>query len=363
MCPCPYYAMIRSKNTTYDFRKHLVSTAIEKGVRPTAREFHCSRNTVRKWMRRYLEQGADGLESRSRAPRKIPHKTPPAWEAEVVRQRERTPGFGAERLKREFGLKPGISAIKRIIREHGLARRRKKKHRVKRDLRAVKARYKPLRHLQMDVKYLNDIPRYHPYYRTPGYPKFQYTLRCEKTGATFLTFADEIAVTYAELTIRRCLKHLERFGIDPSEIQVRTDRGSEFDGQVVARKPEGFTHTVEQVFGGHHHLNHPGHPNANADVESFHAHEETEFFDIEDYRNPLDFWEKIWTYQTYWNLGRPNGYKGWKTPLEILLEADSHLDPRVLLLDPIPLEALLAKQTSAKVGHDVPVLTGAAASV
>ena len=151
MCPCPYYAMIRSKNTTFDLRIHLVRSALEQGIRAAAREFRCSRNTVRKWLRRYQKEGPKGLEDRSRAPRRIPHKTPPAWEAEVLRQRKRTPGFGAERLKREFGLKPGISAIKRIIREHGLSRRRKKKHRVKRDLRAVKARHLPLRHLQMDV--------------------------------------------------------------------------------------------------------------------------------------------------------------------------------------------------------------------
>src|SRR5262249_48801969 len=126
------------------------------------------------------------------------------------------------------------------------------------------------------------------------------------------------------------------------------------DEQWHARVPAS-RHTIEQEFGAQHRQV-CGNANANADVESFHAHEEPEFFDIETFASRKEFWEKITTYQHYWNLGRPNSYKGDRTPLQILQEANARLPPEVLLLAPLDLDTL----TLAAVGHDVPVLPAGA---
>ena len=352
MCP-PYQDMANSKNHKFDLRIHLVRFALDHSLHAAATQYQCSRNTVRKWVRRYLTEGLPGLQDRSRAPRRCPHKTPKAAERRVLAQRRKTPGFGARRLKREFELTPSVGAIARIIRQNGLSRRRKKKRQVKRDLRAVKAKYKPLTRFQMDVKYLNDIPQYFPFMNDLALPRFQYTTRCIKTGATFLAYGSELSLTYAELTARRLLAHLKTHGIDLTEVIIQTDRGSEFDGQAVNKTHAGFTHTIEKVYGAHHRLLVKANPNANADVESFHAHEETEFFDIESFTSPRDFWEKITTYQNYWNLGRPNSYKDNQTPLEILSKADPNIPPQILLLPPANLDTLLTHS----LGHHVPVLT------
>ena len=160
MCPVRYFTMIRSRNHVFDLRVHLVRYAYEHGIRAAARQFQCSRNTVRKWLRRYQTEGIKGLQERSRAPRSCPHKTTAHLEAHVIAQRKRTPGFSARRMKMEFELTPSVGAIARILRQNGLTRKPKKKHQKKRDLRAVKARYKPFRRYHMDVKYLNDIPNY-----------------------------------------------------------------------------------------------------------------------------------------------------------------------------------------------------------
>jgi hypothetical protein len=133
-------------------------------------------------------------------------------------------------LKREFGLKAGKNAIGRILKERGLTRRKRKKRERQRDLREVKAQYRALTHLQMDVKYLTDIPYYWPQMEALGLPRFEYTIRDTKSGALFLGFGHELSVTYASLLIRRCLMHLERCGIEPSSVTVQTDRGSEFSG-------------------------------------------------------------------------------------------------------------------------------------
>jgi len=353
MCPITYYTMIRSKQKNFDVRVHLVRMALTHGIREASRTFGCSRNTTRKWLRRFQEQGPKGLRDRSRAPNSCPHKTPPEVENIVVKQRKRTPGFGARRMKEEFELTPSVGAIGRIIRQRGLTRKRKKKSRVKRDLRVVKQQYRPLTHFQMDVKYLDDIPNYWPYMKRFHLPQFQYTIRCVRTGAVFLTYGDEISATYAELTVRRFLLHLQQFGINLAEVVIQTDRGGEFGGNAVTTDC-GFSHTIENIFGAYHRLLLRYNPNANADVESFHAHEETEFFDVQSFQHPRDFWDKITSYQHYWNLARKNSYKNYQTPLEILTKADPHIPPQILLLHPINLDTLLPSQ----VGHHVPVQTG-----
>jgi len=345
--------MIRSKNQTFDLRVHIVQYALKEGIRAAQRAFQTSRNTVRKWLRRFEKDGLPGLKEQSRAPRFCPHRTPKAQERLVLEQRARTPGFSARRLKREFGLKPSIGAIARILRQHGLTRRKKRKYQTKRDLRAIKAQYAALTHFQVDVKYLNDLPHYWPQMTRLGLPEYQYTTRCIKTGATFLAYGSEISLTYAQLTVRRLLEHLQTYGIDTREVVIQTDSGSEFDGQAMKKTDTGFTHTIEQIFGAHHRRI-CGNANANADVESFHAHEEPEFFNVETFRDPKDFWSKITTYQHYWNLARSNSYKADQTPLQILQKDNPRMPPEILLLAPIDLDTLAASQAS-QVGHDLPV--------
>jgi hypothetical protein len=306
------------------------------------------------------------LKEKSRAPKRCPHKTAPEVEKEVIRYRRRV-HFGAARLKREFGLKCSVGAIARILGQNGLTRRRKKKYQKKRDLRAVKSQYPPLTRFQMDTKYLNDIANYWPQMVSLDLPRYQYTVRCLKTGATFLGYGSELSVAYAELTARRLLEHLGSCGVDVTEVIFQTDRGTEFDGTVVRGKEDGFTHTIEEEFKAHHRVLLRSNPNANADVESFHSLEETEFFDIERFRNRQNFFEKVTIYQDYFNLARLNSYKGWKSPLEILKDSEGKISPNVLLLPVLDLDRLFESQmrvmsaprgADIQVGHDVPIHPG-----
>jgi len=362
MCPIEYFSMVRSKDHVFDLRVHLVRYALEHGLRAAAEAFQCTRNTVRKWTRRYGAEGLAGLAERSRAPKHCPHKTPPQLEAQVLAQRLATPGFSARRMKHEFELAPSIGAIGRILREQGLTRRPRRKHQKKRDLRALKARLKAFRHFQMDVKYLDDIPHYWTPMKLFGLPTYQYSIREVRTGAAFVSYAPELSLSHAEACARRFLRHLERFGVPLCEVVIQTDPGSEFDGQALQKHTSGFTHTIEKLYGSTHRLLKPHRPNHNADVESFHARIEAEFFDIEAFANSAEFWTKITTYQHYFNLTRKNSYKNWKSPRTLLHEADPHLDPRLLLLPPVDLDMLLAPgvlpaRAAPQVGHHVPAHT------
>ena len=58
--------MTRSKDHRFDLRLHLVPHALTHGIHATARAFGTSRNTVRKWLRRFQDEGPQGLKDRSR---------------------------------------------------------------------------------------------------------------------------------------------------------------------------------------------------------------------------------------------------------------------------------------------------------
>ena len=62
-----------------------------------ARRFRVSRPTVAKWVRRFREAGADGLEGRNSAPHRQPRRTAPELEQRICAVR-RSEGFGPHRI-------------------------------------------------------------------------------------------------------------------------------------------------------------------------------------------------------------------------------------------------------------------------
>jgi transposase InsO family protein len=87
-------------------------------IRQVARDLGLSRTTVRKWRRRWVEQGPRGLLDRSAAPLRIPHRTPPKLErriAELRRQR-----WVAWQIAQALNL--AISTVCAVLRRLGLNR-------------------------------------------------------------------------------------------------------------------------------------------------------------------------------------------------------------------------------------------------
>jgi len=120
--------------------------------------------------------GVAGLEDRSRAPKHCPHKLAKAIEDKIIEIRHRLPYLGAYRIQREHHLSVGLTAIYRVIREAGLVRKRRKKAQMKRDRREVKKRYLPFEKIQVDLKELQDLAQYYPYF-LHRYPRYQFSAR------------------------------------------------------------------------------------------------------------------------------------------------------------------------------------------
>jgi transposase InsO family protein len=102
-----------------------------------------SRASFYRYRRRYLEEGAAGLEPRSRRPRSSPAQIAPALEARIVELRKRHRRWGARRIHAELGragtAPPAVSTIHRALRRNHLVapqppRRPKATRRFEREL-------------------------------------------------------------------------------------------------------------------------------------------------------------------------------------------------------------------------------------
>lgn len=301
-----------SKEHLFRFKKQVVQWAQVHGIRPAVTKWCVGRNTVRRWLRNFAKEGNQGLMDKRKGPRFIPNKTSKEVEQQVIKARLEAPCYGSRRLKYFFELPCSPGAIYRILKAHNLIRKRKKKYQTKNDLREVKAKYKAFGHMQMDVKYLRDIPNYWGQLKPFKLPHFQYTVRDTKSGMLFLGFSDELS----ELTARTMIDYVlarTRAQMPDKEIIIQTDNGVEFSGTARHYETAHFSHQLG-LYGAKHVFIPPKMCNANGDVESLHYSIEREFFDLTTFSSRSDFMQKIESYRLFYNLERPNTYKGMKTP-------------------------------------------------
>lgn len=352
--PLPYYVVYRMKPERHILRQRVVAYAREHGIKAAMRAFACSRNTVRKWLRRYVPGKPSSLQELSRKPHTCPHRTPAAVEGVVVRLRRQT-DFGAERLKTEFDIPCSIGAAKRILRAHQMTRPLRKKHHTKKALRHVKRNWRLFQQLSADTKYLQDIPRYWPQMTGLGLPKFQYTVRDVTTGLTFVGYADDLSKTYSTLLAERVSAHLAWHGVDLTTVEWQTDNGSEF---LEGSEQRGLPSAVKALGSNHHYIP-PKAYTWQSDVETVHALQEREFFDREVFRSKNEFWSKVTTYWYYFNIARPNRGKENKSPLDLIVERTKSIEPTVASWRALDLSALhrqyFPRYQPAQRGHDLPV--------
>lgn len=336
---------LAGKEKYFSIRKSIAFEAQKNGIKPTARKFRMSKNTVRLWLRRFRSEGHDGLIDRRNGPNIIPHKTSKEEESKIIAYRLQASCYGARRLKYFFDLKPSVGAIHRIIKSKGLAARRRRKYQKKNDLREVKAKYFSLEKVQMDIKYLTDIPPYWEQMQRLGLPRFQYTVRDVKSGMLFLGYADEISIEKAVKMLSHVLGKIAPKFV--RKIEVQTDNGAEFSGATRHYERNYFTQAVESHGAVHRYIR-PGHCNANADVESIHHTIEEEFYNLTRFSCREDFLMKAESYRHFYNLVRPNFSKKGKTPWHIAQEdhPDSDFATLAEMVEVIDLEPKMSLATS-----------------
>lgn len=357
MCPYRYYDVMRKSKDPRALRYQMVLSVEKRGIKATAQSFQASKNTVRKWYRRWHDLGYRGLEELPRRPHHSPNATPPAERRKLVQFRHTYKRLGADAIKTIEGLGRSPRTIRKIWRQEGVSSRpRRKKYRTKQCLRDVKKRWRLFQQIGEDTKYLNDIPEYYPQMMARNLPRFQYTARDVTSGLLFLGFAQELSLTNTTLFAEYLNRELSARGANLSHTTRQTDNGAEYIGSIFAKLPSSYTTTIESIAGQAHATTPPAAYTWQADVETVHSLMEREFYEIELFLDPHDFLSKAYSYQLFFNLARPNSYKENKTPWQIAEQKEPGLSQSVALIPPVFIEDLLEKKLENPInrGHDVP---------
>jgi transposase len=93
---------------------------LAQNERPTdlSREYGVSRKTVNKFEKRYKRLGLAGLEDQSRAPKVIPHKTPPEVEEVIIAERRQHPTWGPKKFKEVLEAPRAVVPVSSRDRQH-----------------------------------------------------------------------------------------------------------------------------------------------------------------------------------------------------------------------------------------------------
>jgi hypothetical protein len=315
------------KTSIEEYRYKMVLFAKNHGISATSREYKADRKTIRKWYKVYINALAasssydeilSSLKNKSRMGQFHPKKLSYEDEKKIIELRG-TSNIGAYFIKDSLGLSCSLKTIHKKLVQNGKIGKQKKKPQKKRDMAEMRKNIKPFQKLQIDVKYLCDIPNIYPGYLHGIIPKYQITVRDYKTGFTMIGFTYSKDSTSIGIFVSYVLDCLKKSNIDLSNTHFQSDNGSEFRS---VKKKYGHSFYEEILIKNNikYRFIPPAKPTFNSDVESFHKTIERESYDIEEFGDTNVFLDKLWVYITWYNLVRKNRNKQNKAPLTLIKE-------------------------------------------
>ena len=337
-----YYQNMRNKSTLFNARRKMVKMKIEEKMEVTAiaKHFGVSRKTVYKWIKRFKEEGLEGLKDKSRRPHNSPKKIPKKWENKIIEFRKRYHYFGHWRIKQLVDIPFHENTIYKVIKRNGLIKKNKKvKRRNYEEVKKWKRKLQPFQKVQVDVKYLNDIPNLYPKIITDRFPKYIFSARDVRTGLAFICYAYEKSRINAMMFVSYFFGYLKDLNVDISKIRIQTDNGSEFGGNPRTLKDTAFTKMIEQEFNSKHKFIPPASPTYNSDVETFHKIIERELLGVETFKDINELLAKSYGYMIFFNYEREIRYRG--IPIDILKDNFSNYRNFNALFQPIIIDSLL----------------------
>lgn len=281
------YMNIDNEKLLIDKRLEMVRFANEIGIKKAANFYSCSKNTIKKWCRRYAVYGLKGLIDKSRKPKNSPNKIKQDDIDKITEvsktAKEKKKHITVKNVRKKSGVKDYSDAtINRYI-NNAIGKKRNRKHDPSNggDVKWKKKLF-PWKLIQIDIKYLSDIDNLKPYIANEKNKfigikcKYQITARDVCTGTTIIAYCEEKSATYTKIFLETVLyPFLKQFkGLNLKEITIQTDNGLEFTNKYIktrGKAPEKtqFTIFIEDKFKRHK-TNIPGHCTADSEVESFH---------------------------------------------------------------------------------------------
>jgi transposase InsO family protein len=270
--------------------------------------------TARRWLRRWREDGAGGLLDRSSAPHRIPHKTPPARVAEIVRLRRLR--MTAAGIAVALGM--ALSTVSAVLRRVGLGKR----SRLEPPEPANRyERRRPGELIHIDVKKLGRILK--PGHRVTGKrsnARSTYTPDGRRIGdagweSVHVCVDDHSRLAYAEVLtdekatsaagfLRRAVAFFATHGVKVE--RVMTDNGSPYRSQLHAQacRELGLRHLRTQ----------PYRPRTNGKAERFIQTLLREWAYARLFHTSAERTAALQPWLNHYNFSRPHGALGHKPP-------------------------------------------------
>ena len=281
------YNNIDNEKMLIDKRLEMVRFANENGIKVAARFYSCSKNTIKKWRRRYALYGLKGLVDISKKPKNSPKRIPQGDIDKITEvskmAKEKKKHITVKNVRKSSKIDDySDSTINRYINKAVGKKKNRKHDKNKGGDVSWKKKLLPWQLIQIDIKYLTDIDNLKPYFASAKNEfkgiksKYQITARDVCTGAAIIAYCDEKSVTYTRMFLEKILyPFLKQFKeLDLKSITIQTDNGKENTNRLAktnGKEPEksSFTVFVEDKFKKHK-LNIPGSPTYDSDVETFH---------------------------------------------------------------------------------------------
>ncbi|MDD4796097.1 MAG: leucine zipper domain-containing protein, partial [Bacilli bacterium] len=266
-------------------RLEMVRYAFDHGIKPAAKYFRCSKNSVKKWIKRYQKDNISGLIDISRKPHNSPKRIAQEDIDNItsvsIDAKEKGKHITVNNVRKKTGITYySDETMNRYINKATDSKRNKAHPKSNGGPTAWKKKLKPFELIQVDIKYLTDIDNLKPYFNDEDESKslirYQITARDVASGYPILGYCESPSSVFTKMFLEDILyPFLSQFKqLDLKTVRIQTDCGPEFTNKY--KKTNGktpvihsFTLSVESKFRKHK-TNIPGHCTANSDVESFH---------------------------------------------------------------------------------------------
>jgi transposase InsO family protein len=249
-----------------------------------------SRPTLRKWYKRYLEWGIDGLQDKSKRPHRSPNtKVTDEFERIILKYRKKRK-LGARRIQNELirnhNFSLSLATIHKVLKKHHVKplKRKRLKHQYKRYERPI-----PGDRVQLDTCKI-----------APGL--YQYTAVDDCTRYRVLGL-------YNRRTASNTIKFIDKLIEEmPFSIQrIQTDRGTEFFAIKVQEYLKKFSIKFRPIRPGAPHLNGKVERSQRTDLDEFYSSVNLKAEDLED---------QLQEWQHFYNWDRAHGSLGGLSPMD-----------------------------------------------
>ncbi len=338
------YLSCKKKHGSEVARDLLLVTYHQCGeIKRTAREWRCSKNTVKLALQK---KHTGSLKDTSRAPWNQPYQTPKAIEGQICRLRKDT-GLGKCRLHdellRNYGLDIPESTIGKIVsRNHLPAKTYKAAWRRKTRRYYDRHNLLPFERNEIDVKEIADkkaLPSaLYNRFQQGLMPAYQWTWFEVTSRMRFVAYFYEDSWTNGQIFFRIVTAWLRMFGIT-GKINCSIDGGTEWHATVESSFAKSVLNFY-QPLGLNMSLIRKGHPEDNPFVERSHRTDDEEcYVPLGKYlRGELSFLKVTQWWNLHYNTRRPHQGINRKTPLELMRQKRPGINPAIANFPPIILD-------------------------